>query len=142
MSENVEQTKTQEDLDALKDKATLLGIEFSDRIGYDTLKKRVDEFQENATDVVEVKRKKLSKKEKWGERINVKIEPRFEEDMNKRQGFVGFNGYTATFQYGETINMPINVVEFLKGRGRTRHYRNDKGEAVSKWQSRYFVEKV
>ena len=38
--------------------------------------------------------------------------------------------------------MPEDVIESLKSKGRTRWFKNDKGEAVSKWQPRYFVGKV
>lgn len=71
-------------------------------------------------------------------KVKVIITPR---DSEEKEGFVGFNGYNAQYQFDEEIEMPENVVSFLKSKG-TYVYVKGKNGLEKKWQSRYMIERI
>ena len=108
----------------LKDKALELGLEFAGNISKAELTKLI----ENATAEDSVEEVKNAK-------IKVIITPRDDEE---KVGYVGFNGYTAQYQFDTEIEMPEDVVDFLKTKGGYVY----KADGTKKWQSRYLVDKV
>ena len=80
-------------------------------------------------------------KPKADEKIKVIIEPRFEEDLGKRQQFFGLGKYTATVTFGEEVELESDLIENIKSKGRYVSYVKD-GEMIKKWNKRFIVEKV
>lgn len=108
----------------LKTKATELGLDFKGNISKAELTKLI----ENATAEDSVEEVKNAK-------IKVIITPRDDEE---KEGYIGFNGYTAQYQFDEEIEMPEDAVEFLKTRGGYVY----KADGSKKWQSRYMIERI
>ena len=109
-------------MEELKQEATELGLDFKGNISKAELTKLIDEAKNQTADD--------SKK-----KVKVIITPR---DSEEKEGFVGFNGYTAQYQFDEEIEMPKNVVEFIKTKGGYKY--DQKGN--KKWVSRFLVEYV
>ena len=107
----------------LKTKATELGLDFKGNISKEDLQKLIDEAENVAAEDSKPKK------------IKVIITPRDDEE---KEGYVGFNGYQAQYQFDTEIEMPEDVVEFLKSKGTYVHSTDGK----KKWQSRYMIEKV
>lgn len=68
-------------------------------------------------------------------RIKVVITPR---DSEEKEGYVGLNNYTAQYQFGEVIELPEGIVDFIKSKGGKVY----QGNGNFKWQSRFLVEYV
>lgn len=135
-----------QDLVDLKEEALDLGIEFSDRIGYDTLKKRVDERLE---ELAQKQRDKKEAKEVFNETVKVIVEPRDGSD-NIVDQFIGFNGKKYQIMFGEEIELPKVVIEFMRSKGVydkiKKTYMDDDGipqtKYVKKFKSRFLIERI
>lgn len=144
----MESVEINQDLEQLKEEALDLGIEFSDRIGYDTLKTRVDDK------LAEIEAKQKAKKEakeslaKEG-KVKVIVEPRDGSD-NIPDQFIGFNGRTYQIMFGEEVTLPESVVEFMKSKGTVdkvkKIYTDEDGipqtKYINKFKSRWIIETV
>jgi len=121
-------------MEELKTEATELGLDFKGNISKADLTTLVNEAKQLANGSSE--KETESKIDGMKTKIKVKITPRDGEEF---EGYVGLNGYTAQYKFDEEIEMPIDVVDFLKSKGGKVH--NPKtGE--SKWQSRFLIEYV
>lgn len=137
-----------QDLELLKEEALDLGIEFSDRIGYDTLKKRVDDRLEELA-----KKQKESKKAKEAvkteEKIKIVVEPR-DGDVKQVDQFFGFNGKNILIKFGEEVEVDKTMYNFIKNIGGYIQVKTKVIDAEGiprnsfkkKWKSRFLVERV
>ena len=114
-------------MEELKQEATELGLDFKGNISKADLIKLIDDAKNLTAD--------SSSESTKPKKIKVIISPR---DTEEKQGYVGFNGYTAQYQFEEEIEMPENVVEFIKQKGSYVH----DGKGNRKWVSRYLIEKL
>ena len=108
-------------MEELKQQALDLGLEFKGNIS----KSDLIDLIENA--------KKQTADGSVSKTVKVIITPR---DPEEKEGYVGLNGYTAQFQFDVELDMPRDVVEFLKTIGGYTY----KANGTKKWQSRYIVE--
>lgn len=135
-----------QDLELLKQEALDLGVEFGPTIGYDTLLTRIEEKK------AEIKAKQEAKKaEKQAKTSVVKkrviIEAR-DGDDNIHEQFFGFNGYICLVQFGEEVEIPEPLIEFIKTRGGYVQVKKTvlddegipKNVFTKKWRSRFIVE--
>lgn len=137
-----------QDLEVLKEEALDLGVEFSERIGYDTLKKRVDDKLE---EIKEKQKAKIADKQARESEAKVKIivEPR-DGDVKQEDQFFGFNGKTVLVKFGEEVEVAESMYHFIKGIGGYIQVKSkviDKdgipqNKFTKKWKSRFIVEKV
>ena len=111
-------------MEELKLQAEKLGLEFKGNIS----KAELTTLIENATAEDSVKEVKNDK-------IKVIITPR---DSEEKEGYVGLSGYTAQYAFEEEIELPVNVVKFLKTRG--GYIYDAKGK--KKWVSRFLIETI
>ena len=114
-------------MEELKSEATKLGLDFKGNIS----KAELTELVEDAKSLIA----NDSTEETKPKKIKVVVTPRDSEEV---VGYVGFNGYTAQYKFDEEIEMPEDVVKFLKGKGSYVH--DGKGER--RWVSRYIIDKV
>ena len=112
-------------MEELKQEATELGLDFKGNISKAELTAMVDDVKNSIAN--------SSAKDTKPKKIKVVISPR---DNEEKDGYVGFNGYTASYQFEEEIDMPENVVQFLREKG---SYVYD-GKGNKKWVSRYLIE--
>lgn len=110
-------------MEELKAEATELGLDFKGNISKVELTNLIDEA------------KNVTAEDSKPKKIKVKITPRDSEEF---EGYVGFNGYNAQYQFDEEVEMPENVVEFIKSRGGNQYDKNGK----ARWLSRYIVEQI
>lgn len=106
----------------LKTEATNLGLDFKGNISKADLTNLVNEA------------KNVIAKDSKPKKIKVIITAR---DSGAAYEFVGFNNYSAQFKFDEELEMPEDVVEFLKTRGG-----NVIIDGKPKWQSRFIIEKL
>lgn len=117
-------------MEELKAEATELGLDFKGNISKAKLQEMVDAAK-NPT--AESSSKEPTEKKLTMKKIKVSITPR---DPEEKEGYVGFNGYNAQYQFDTPIEMPEMVVEFLKTKG--GYVMSSDGS--KKWQSRYLIE--
>lgn len=122
-------------MEELKAEATKLGLDFKGNISRKDLEALIEDAKNQIANGSEVKDESEPKptKAKENEKIKVIVTPR---DSEEKEGFVGLNGYRAQYKFDEEIELPANIVEFLKSKG--GYITSPKGE--KKWVSRYLVE--
>lgn len=114
----------------LQDICKELELEFLETDTNATLEERILESglyaskKENTGGSVDVKDGKRVHKT-LGKYIKVRVHPTAESDQ-KTSVFVSIGLYTAEFQPNEKIELPIEVVKFLKTSGRAEHYYDPK----------------
>jgi hypothetical protein len=137
-----------QDLEALKEYAEDIGVEFSPAIGYDTLKSRVDAQEE---EIALKQKEKKAKKESVANEPKVKIivNPRDSSD-NITDQFFGLNGKNILIKFDEEIEVTESMYEHIKSIGGYIHAKRTvtgedgmpKNEWYNKYQSRFLVSKV
>lgn len=110
-------------MEELKSEATKLGLDFKGNISKAELTNLIEEA------------KNVTAEDSKPKKIKVKITPRDGEEF---EGYVGFNGYTAQFKFDTEVEMPKDVVDFLKTRGGNVYDKLGKPS----WKSRYLVEYI
>lgn len=111
----------------LKQEATELGLDFKGNISKADLTSLIADAKNS------VAKSSPDVKPSKPKRIKVVISAR---DSEEKEGYVGFNGYQAQYKFDEEIEMPEDVVEFLRSKG---GYVTD-GKGDKKWMSRFIIE--
>lgn len=141
-------TPVDNELELLKEEATDLGIEFSDKIGATTLAKRIEDKKESIKAKQEAK--KVAKEAKANEgKVTIVVESRDGDDSITDQ-FFGFNGQSILIQLGEEVEVTESMYEFIKGIGakvKKFKLKNDadgvpRKEWYDKFVTRFLVQKV